>query len=157
MIIRFGLKPGVKEWYQSHVDRRNTNLVRRVIFSSLLYDQNYFYSTLFKISIVQLNFAPSYISINLYYSYGKWGKPQFQQRWQQRRREPILDAGAIVDRLGSTSSDRTTNPGANARHQSIDAIYGSKNTTRKLVLPPITMQRDFFIAIGMYYCHQTYR
>jgi hypothetical protein len=26
------LKPGMTEWYQSRVDRRNANLVRRVIF-----------------------------------------------------------------------------------------------------------------------------
>jgi hypothetical protein len=44
----------VTQWYQSHVDRRNTSLVRRVIFSRLFYNQNYFYSALFKTSILQL-------------------------------------------------------------------------------------------------------
>jgi hypothetical protein len=38
------LKPGVIEWYQSHVER-------------LFYHQNYFYSTLFKTYILQLIFA----------------------------------------------------------------------------------------------------
>jgi hypothetical protein len=44
-------------WYKSHVDRRNTSIVRRVIFSSLFSNQNYFYSTLFEISILQLIFS----------------------------------------------------------------------------------------------------
>jgi hypothetical protein len=49
----FGLaiKQGVTVWYQSRVDRRNANLVRRVIFWRLFYNQNYFYSILSKIFI----------------------------------------------------------------------------------------------------------
>jgi hypothetical protein len=38
------LKLGVTEWYQSRVNRRNTSLVRRVIFWRLFYNYNYFYS-----------------------------------------------------------------------------------------------------------------
>jgi hypothetical protein len=57
MSIRFRLKNRcdrvVSERYQSHVDRSNTRLARGVIFSN----QNYFYSTLFEISILQLIFA----------------------------------------------------------------------------------------------------
>jgi hypothetical protein len=127
----FALKPGVTEWYQSRVDYRNASLFRRVIFSSLFCNQNYFYSTLFKIFILQLIFAPSYLSINLYYSDDEWWKLQFDQRWQQQCWEPIPDARAAVDCLGSTSWDRRTNPGANARCQSIDAIYGSKTLIKK--------------------------
>jgi hypothetical protein len=51
------LKLGMTEWYQSGVDSRNASLVRRVIFSRLFSNQNYFYSTLFKISILQLIFV----------------------------------------------------------------------------------------------------
>jgi hypothetical protein len=51
------LKSGVTEWYQIRVDCRNTSLVRRVIFSSLFYNQNYFYATLSKTSILQLIFS----------------------------------------------------------------------------------------------------
>jgi hypothetical protein len=38
---------------------------------------------------------------------------------------------AIVDPPESTSSHRATNPGSNARHQPIDAIYGSKTLIKK--------------------------
>jgi hypothetical protein len=38
------LKPGMIEWYQSHINHRNASLVRIVIFSMLFYNQNYFYS-----------------------------------------------------------------------------------------------------------------
>jgi hypothetical protein len=55
------LKPGVTEWYQSRVDHRNASLVRIVIFSMLFSNKNYFYSTLFEISILQLIFAPCLI------------------------------------------------------------------------------------------------
>jgi hypothetical protein len=51
------LKSGVTEWYLSCVDHWNASLVRRVIFSRLFSNQNYFYSTLFKTSILQFIFA----------------------------------------------------------------------------------------------------
>jgi hypothetical protein len=54
MSIRFGLRTGVTEWYQSRVDRRNTGLVRRVIFLRLVYNQNIFTSSLFKTSSLLL-------------------------------------------------------------------------------------------------------
>jgi hypothetical protein len=38
----------VTEWSQSRVYHKNASLVRRVIFSSLFYNQNYFYSILLK-------------------------------------------------------------------------------------------------------------
>jgi hypothetical protein len=46
-----------QKWYQSCVDRKNTSLVRRVIFLRLFSNQNYFYLTLFKTCILQLIFA----------------------------------------------------------------------------------------------------
>jgi hypothetical protein len=51
------LKSGMTEWYQSRVDRRNANLVKRVIFSRLFSNQNYFYSTFLKVSILPLIFV----------------------------------------------------------------------------------------------------
>jgi hypothetical protein len=50
------LKLCVTEWYQSRVDHRNASLVRSH-FSSLFYNQNYFYSTLSKTSILWPIFA----------------------------------------------------------------------------------------------------
>jgi hypothetical protein len=55
------LKPGMTEWYQSCVNHRNVSLLRRVKFSRLFSNQNYFYSTLFEISILQLIFAICFI------------------------------------------------------------------------------------------------
>jgi hypothetical protein len=36
------LKPGMTEWYQTHVDRRNASLVRRVIFSRFFFKPKLF-------------------------------------------------------------------------------------------------------------------
>jgi hypothetical protein len=56
------LKLGVTEWYQSHIDHSNASLVRRVIFWMLFYNQNYFYTSLFKIFIFILIFK-CYLSL----------------------------------------------------------------------------------------------
>jgi hypothetical protein len=126
------LKLGVTEWYQSHVDHRNANLDRGVIFLNVISNQNYFYLALFKNFYSITHLCPiSYLFINLYHSDGKRRKLQFQQWWQQWRWEPTLNAWAIVDRPGPTSSNRTTNLGANVRCQSIDTIYRSMILIKK--------------------------
>jgi hypothetical protein len=125
------LKPGMTEWYQSHVSCRNASLVRRVIFSRLFSNQNYFYPTFLKIYSRTRLCPLSYIFFNLYYSYGKWRKMQLQQWWQQWRLEPTLNTWAIVDCPSSTSLDHAANLGANARRQPTNVIYGSKTLIKE--------------------------
>jgi hypothetical protein len=120
------------QWYQSHVDRRNTSLIRRVIFSRLFYNQNYSYSTLFKTSILQLIVAhlifPSTYIIQMVNN-GSCNSTMVTTTTS--RTHPLWCRCKTIDRPSSTSLDRTTSHGADARHQSTDAIYESKTLIKK--------------------------
>jgi hypothetical protein len=105
----------------------NASLARRVIFSRLFSNQNYFYSTFLKVSILQLIFA-----IYLLFS------SNFIIQMANDRR---CNCNNDVDIPPSTleqflsfrhnSSDCAINPGANARRQPTDAIYRRKTLIKK--------------------------
>jgi hypothetical protein len=80
-VLRLALKPGMTEWYQSRVDRRNASLVRRVVFQRLFYNQTIFTPSLFKISSLLLMLS----TILLFFALLLWRKvlPTFSKSSQK--------------------------------------------------------------------------